>query len=81
MAEPWQCPACKTWLAPQVREHRCDPDDGVGAKPSGPEPVDPMTTSITWSPLPGTVVSGWTFTNTTATAATPLTMITFPGAA
>lgn len=20
---PWQCPDCKTWMAPHVREHRC----------------------------------------------------------
>lgn len=29
MADPWQCPACKTWIRPDVTEHRCPPPDGV----------------------------------------------------
>ena len=46
MAEPWQCPACKTWLAPHVSEHRCEPPEGaVGAKPAPPRPLTPVTTA------------------------------------
>ena len=32
MAEPWKCPECGTWNAPDVKEHRCDPGGGVPAK-------------------------------------------------
>jgi hypothetical protein len=45
MAEPWQCPACKTWLAPHVSEHRCDPEGGVPAVPVPPAPLSPVTTA------------------------------------
>jgi len=66
MAEPWQCPACKTWLAPHVSEHRCDPEGGVGAVPVAPAPVTPTTTSV--RPTGGVTITratGWTATNTT----------------
>jgi hypothetical protein len=45
MAEPWQCPACKTWIAPHVSEHRCDPEGGVPAVPAPPAPLSPVTTA------------------------------------
>jgi len=67
MAEPWQCPACKTWLAPHVSEHRCDPEGGVGAKPLSPVPSSPSAAVHTW-PTGGTITTGptgWTATNMT----------------
>jgi hypothetical protein len=59
MTEPWQCPACRTWLAPHVSEHRCEPGDGVGAKPVSPAPVTPMTTanSLTFTLNPQVVTA------------------------
>jgi hypothetical protein len=29
---PWKCPDCSTWIAPEVKEHRCG-DDGHHAAP------------------------------------------------
>ena len=68
MAEPWQCPACKTWLAPYVSEHRCDPDAGVHAMrvvspkaPGGGMTITPSsfqtTTTNTGYPVTGATVT------------------------
>ena len=76
MAEPWQCPACKTWLAPHVSEHRCDPEGGVGTKPVSPVPSSPSTAVYTW-PTGGGVITtgptGWTATNLTVHYSGPMT--------
>ena len=53
MADPWQCPACKTWLAPQVTEHRCKPDEGTAAQPA-PVTIWPGTGG-------GTVTATWPY--------------------
>lgn len=72
MTAPWQCPACGTWMAPGVTEHRCEDGGGVPADiTSGPDaPSDslaaldrgefviPRTTSTTTQP--GTIVFNWT---------------------
>jgi hypothetical protein len=51
MAEPWQCPACKTWIRPDVSEHKCPPDDGVTASLPAPAPTQPPATiSVTTRP-------------------------------
>jgi hypothetical protein len=42
--EPWQCPACKGWIRPDVEVHWCDgPDGGVGAKRPGPPTRPPVS--------------------------------------
>ena len=69
MTEPWQCPACKTWIRGDVTEHRCPPQEGVGAEPIGPSPYSPTT--FVWSPPPG-----WSVTTTNVPASTATTTIT-----
>ena len=55
---PWQCPACRTWLAPHVTEHRCDPPQaGVTALPYVTGPAGSTGTSISTATLPGTVTT------------------------
>lgn len=68
--DPWQCPACKTWIRGDVAEHRCPPDGGVTAKvpPSGGGGAGgpgPATVSVTATPhaywaTSGTITSGAT---------------------
>jgi hypothetical protein len=72
MAEPWQCPACKTWLAPHVSEHRCDPEDGVGAKPVVPAPASPAPGALTWTTQPGWTITTTNLPSTTSAAAVEL---------
>lgn len=63
MAEPWQCPACKTWIRPDVTEHRCEGGSAVPAIVPGPSP----TGGVSMSTLP----EGWTITtNMPATTGT-----------
>ena len=35
MADPWQCPSCRDWLAPTVTAHRCAEKPAESAKPPG----------------------------------------------
>jgi len=35
--QPWKCPDCRTWIAPDVKEHRCDGQGaGVSVTPYPP---------------------------------------------
>jgi S1-C subfamily serine protease len=55
--EPWRCPACLTWIAPHVPEHRCDPP-GSGVTVIYPGTTGPASSagiSISTATLPGTV--------------------------
>lgn len=45
MTEPWQCPSCKTWMAPGITEHRCEGDGGVPAVPVIGPTFGPSTTT------------------------------------
>jgi hypothetical protein len=31
MAEPWKCPDCQRWIAPDVEEHDCPMSDLIDA--------------------------------------------------
>lgn len=55
-AEPWQCPACKTWIRADVTEHRCEPGAGGSAVPAIPTGGGGGG-SVTWSMPPGTVIT------------------------
>jgi len=56
--KPWQCPACKGWIRPDVEVHFCDgPDGGVGAKRPKP-PAWPSASRAVPAPGPPTVASG-----------------------
>ena len=52
---PWKCPACGTWLAPHVSEHRCDPPAAAVRVTS----IDPPGSggSFSAATLPGTVTT------------------------
>jgi len=68
-AKPWQCPACKAWIAPHVGEHRCEGDGSAGVRePAAPDPGDPGATMFTWAP--GTTTTGM------ITAPASLTVVT-----
>lgn len=41
---PWKCPDCKTWIAPDVKEHRCD-EPGAGVIPNA-YPYVPMVPGV-----------------------------------
>ena len=59
VSEPkaWQCPACMTWLAPHVNEHRCaPPEGGVSVRPVV-APYSPSTGTATWPAGSGIVVT------------------------
>jgi hypothetical protein len=48
MADGWRCPECHLILAPDVREHRCDPPEaGVSVRPVV-APYSPSTGTYTW---------------------------------
>jgi hypothetical protein len=62
MADPWQCPACKTWIRGDVAEHRC-PDGGTPAVPPRRPDDDPGPISMTGLAWPQT----WVPTTSTIT--------------
>jgi hypothetical protein len=48
MADGWRCPECHLILAPDVREHRCEPPEaGVSVRPVV-APYSPSTGTHTW---------------------------------
>ena len=58
---PWRCPECRTWIAPHVNEHRCDPPSGgVAARPVIAPYSPPGTSTLPW-PLIVTVAPGTTY--------------------
>ena len=58
MADGWRCPECHLILAPDVREHRCDPPEsgGVPARPV-PAPYTPPSSSGTYAWPTGATVT------------------------
>lgn len=57
MADPWQCPACKTWIRGEVTEHRCPPQEGVVAVPTVWPGGAPGSTTISTAFPPGTIIT------------------------
>ena len=58
---PWRCPECRTWIAPHVNEHRCDPPSGgVAVRPVIAPYSPPGTSTLPW-PLIVTVAPGTTW--------------------
>jgi hypothetical protein len=68
---PWKCPDCQTWLAPDVKEHRCG--DGPAAAPVAwplnPQPFSPsFYMAPPWTHCPGCHIwfvgyhACWTYT-------------------
>ena len=58
---PWRCPECRTWIAPHVNEHRCDPPSGgVAVRPVIAPYSPPGTSTLPW-PLIVTVAPGTTY--------------------
>ena len=56
MADGWRCPECHLILAPDVREHRCDPPEAsVTAQPYIGDPPGSCGTFTSTAALPGTV--------------------------
>ena len=45
---PWRCPECRTWIAPHVDEHRCDPPSGGVAVRPVVAPYSPSTGVAAW---------------------------------
>ena len=71
MPGAWQCPQCGTWMRPDVTEHKCAPDGGVGAEVPAPAPSQPPATVTMTHPWQ------WWAANTTASGASTLTL-SFP---
>jgi hypothetical protein len=65
MADGWRCPECHLILAPDVREHRCDPPEaGVSVRPVV-APYSPSSGETrTWTSPNITVTPGGTYTGT-----------------
>jgi hypothetical protein len=64
MADGWRCPECHLILAPDVREHRCEPPEaGVSVRPVV-APYSPSGGATTWTPPNITVTPGGTYTGT-----------------
>jgi hypothetical protein len=61
MASGWECPKCGLVLAPDVKEHRCDPPQAGHPAPVTPFTPPSSTGTYTW---PGDVTI--TYTNTGA---------------
>ena len=58
---PWRCPECRTWIAPHVNEHRCDPPSGGVAVRPVIAPYSPPGTSTLPYPQTVTVAPGTTW--------------------
>ncbi len=57
-ATGWKCPECGLILAPSVTEHRCDPPSaGIAAPVITPFEPPSTSTTVTWTPPPGTIVT------------------------
>lgn len=62
---PWQCPECRTWIAPHVDEHKCDPPSGgVAVRPVVAPYSPPPGGTYTWTSPNITVTPGGTYTGT-----------------
>jgi hypothetical protein len=75
MADPWRCPACKTWIRADVTEHRCPPDDavpaaGTGGGAGGPHPAAAIT--VTGAPHHLWAQTGSVTTSTSGTTTIPV---------
>lgn len=57
MADPWRCPACRTWIRADVAEHRCPPDDAVPAVVATGGPPRPAGGGGGGGLAPGAVVT------------------------
>lgn len=64
MTEPWQCPACMTWIRADVTEHRCNPGEG-GVPAAVIQPAPMGGGSITTS-----IPEGWVITTNAPTTTT-----------